>query len=152
MSQNKRELIIVTSPPGMNPESWAKIRHPKATVYSDALGNKTVWRDQSKGEAVLITAAPAAEAKGFWIAEARRFGFTPTLVVLTGRKEDQRRTLIASEESTLGTKLNESQRRRVSRRVNRWYTSYSKHTDEQKIDASLTIVPPAAFGYTAVAG
>lgn len=137
MSRVKKELVVLTGPPGAGKLQYARDNYPDATVYESSLGNKPLWRDQPGGSAVLITSAPASAAKEYWVDEAKRFGFTPTVVVLSGDKVNEVRMLLSRET----TDLNERQRARVAKRVSRWYTSYEYYKDEISVYAGDKSIP-----------
>lgn len=135
----KKEMLILTGPPGAGKIAYAKKHYPAAMYYESSFGNKAMWRDQVRGTAVFITTAPARAAKEYWAAEAKRFGFTPTVIVLSGSRESEVQQLLSRE----GDGLNERQRARVAKRVSRWYTSYEPYQHEIKINASNESVPKA---------
>jgi hypothetical protein len=124
-----RELIIITGPPGGGKTTYAKTL--PFTVYEQTNGNKAMWRDDLK-TAVLITAAPTYEAKEYWCAEARRFGFLPKLLVVDpGRGLATQRLL----KRDLAGSPNERRKARLAKTCQRWYAAYTDHPDEEKVDA-----------------
>lgn len=133
----KKKIILLTGPPGAGKLAYARDTYPGIPVYEASVGNKSLWRDQPEGRAILITAAPARAAKVYWVGEAKRFGFTPTVVVLSGDKLGEVKRLISREP----TDLNERQRARVAKRVSRWYTSYEHYEEEVIIHAGDKSVP-----------
>ena len=135
----KKTLIILTGPPGAGKVRYAAQHYPGAAVFESSIGNRAMWRDQPRGTAVFITAAPSESAKQYWADEAKRFGFTPTVIVLSGSRQGEVQQLIAREAGT----LNERQRTRVAKRVSRWYSSYEPYEDEIKINAGLKSVSKA---------
>lgn len=144
----KKDLIILTGPPGAGKLEYAARHYSTATLYEQSLGNKALFRDQRSGTAVFVTAAPGAAAKEFWASEAKRFGFTPTVIVLTGSRPGEVKRLVARE----GDGLSERQRARVAKRVSRWYTSYEPYEHEIKINASNESVSKARHRRAAATG
>ena len=143
-----KELIILTGPPGSGKLEYAAEHYPSATVYEASIGNKPMWRDQRDGTAVFITAAPSESAKRYWADEAKRFGFEPTVIVLSGVRSREVKRLVARE----GEGLSERQRARVAKRVSRWYTSYEPYEHEIKINARNQSVPKTRYGRAAATG
>lgn len=122
-----KELYIVTGPPGSPCLDYAETLGGE--IYEQSLGNKSLWRDHKRGTgpAILVTAAPAHDAKEFWLTEARRYGFVPTLLLLDpGRPK-------ATKWLTQGKDLTETQKKRLARTVQRWYTAYEPHPVEKTV-------------------
>ena len=122
-----RELIILTGPPGGGKASYADtLPH---NVYDQASGNKAVWRDDP-GTAVLITAAPGADQKISWCGEARRFGFTPRVLVVDPGKGRATQQLVKRE---MQGSQNERRKARLAKTCSRWYAAYSPHPEEDRV-------------------
>ena len=125
---SQKFVTIVTGPPGAGKTTYVE-NHPDLAslpVFDADLGNKALWRD-CKTSCVLMTAAPSADKKDFWMNECRKFGFGPPrlLVVDPGRAVTIERMLSRSN--------NAGQKSRLSRTVQRWYNSYSRHEAEEKV-------------------
>ncbi len=119
-------LYILTGPPGGGKTTAAKEHLPTIPVFDTDLGNKAEWKYEGSS-AILMTAAPKSQSKAYWIEEAARFGFIPVLIVCDpGRALAVRRMLARSGKHP-------SQRNRISRSVQRWYTEYSRHREEIKV-------------------
>lgn len=123
----KRELLIVTGPPGAGKSTYVK--KLDLPTFDQNLGNKSMLRDSKEPIQVLVTSAPGRRAKDHWIKEAKRFGFTPSLFVVDpGRAVCVQRLLTREMETT------EGQRRRLSKSVQRWYNDYETHVDETRLE------------------
>lgn len=119
-------LYIMTGPPGGGKTTAAQEHLPTIPVFDTDLGNKAEWKDQ-RSSAILMTAAPRAKSKQYWIDEAVRFGFVPQLILCDpGRALAVRRMLARSGKHP-------TQRNRISKSVQRWYTDYSRHREEIKV-------------------
>ena len=121
-----KPVIIVTGPPGSGFEEWSDgLGYP---VYGPHRGNKAHWRDhpvQANEPIVLATPAPDADAKEYWVREARRFGFSPRIVVVMPPEANA----IAAVCRDFGSP-NDIQRARLGKSVKRWYAKYSPHPQE----------------------
>ena len=123
-----RELLIITGPPGGGKSTYAETL--PYTVYDQNNGNKAMWRD-AKDTTILVTSAPSHDAKEYWCGEARRFGFTPKVLVIDpGRGIAVQRLLKRDMEGS----LNDRRRARLTKTVSRWYAGYSRHPDEEKVE------------------
>ena len=119
-----KELIIITGPPGAGKAAYAK--ELGFQLYSTEAGNKAEWRDHAGDEpAFLVTAAAGYEAKVYWLEEAKRFGFTPRLLVINPGQSIAADQLIARARTPL-----DSTRSRIKKKVARWFKMYSPHPQE----------------------
>lgn len=91
-----------------------------------------MWRDHAAKEPiVLVTPAPDNDAKQYWINEARRFGFSPRIVVVAPTEQKA----IARVWKEFGNP-NDQQKARLAKTVKRWYSKYSAHPEEVITSAS----------------
>lgn len=136
---SRKQLIVLTGPPGAGKLEYAKQAYRQATVYESSLNNRSLWRDQTRGTAVFITAAPAEMAKRYWVDEGKRFGFEVTVLVLSGVRAEEASRLISREPG----RPSGNQRARITKRVSRWYSAYEPYDDEVVINASNQSVSKA---------
>jgi hypothetical protein len=123
---NTRTLIILTGPPGSRPEEWVK--EQGLPFYGKH--NRAMWRDHPTREPiVMITPAPDASAKEYWVKEAHRFGWKPILLVTDPGEYRAITNLWADMGAT-----KEDLKKRLAKTVKRWYASYTQHSAEVYID------------------
>ena len=121
-----KKLLILTGPPGAGRAEYAEtLDHP---AYDQA--TKALWRDDDK-TAVLITAAPTIDAKEYWAAEARRFGFKPVILVMDPGRGLATQRLVKRE---TGSGMTDRRKARLAKTVQRWYAAYEKHPHEERIE------------------
>ena len=120
-------LYIITGPPGTPFDAWISSKPLLAPlpVFSPESGNKAMWRDANTS-AIYVTSAPTRKAKEHWIAQAKKFGFLPELIVLDPGKDHAKRLITRD--------VLPAQKPRLSKTVTRWYTAYEKHPDEERIN------------------
>lgn len=120
-----KQLIIVTGSPGSGAGDYAeKLGHK---VFSREKGNISEWRDwRGTTTAILVTSAPKKESKQYWMEEAKRFGFSPRVVVIDPGRS-------AAEQQITKGKHNDMKRKRLAKTVARWHAQYSPHPDETNI-------------------
>jgi hypothetical protein len=123
-----KELIILTGPPGAGKTTYADTL--PYTIYDQNNGNKAQWRDDTH-TAVLVTAAPTIEAKEYWQAEARRFGFLPKLLTVDPGKGLTTQRLLRRD---LEGCQDERRKARLAKTCSRWYAAYARHPDEQRVE------------------
>lgn len=125
---HRKTVLILTGPPGAGKSTWAE--QAKLPTYDENLGNKALWRDHKGTDPIiLVTAAPDADAKEYWRLEARRFGFEPHLLVMDPGRSISVSRLLRREFTT-----SDGHRRRLAKTVQRWYSKYSTHPQEIKVN------------------
>lgn len=123
---NTKTLVILTGPPGSQPEKWAGERNLPS--YSKI--TRAHWRDHAVREPIaMITSAPDADAKEYWVKEAHRFGWKPVVLV----NEPGEYTAITNLWCEMGA-TKEDLKKRLARTVKRWYSSYTAHPLEIDVD------------------
>lgn len=127
-----KRLLILTGPPGAGKLDYARAHYPEEAIYSQSLGNKSLWRDSGCPVTVFITSAPEWSAKDYWTKEAQRQGFIPGIVTYTTSRDEATRELCLRER----TAPNERQRARLRKKVSRWYSSYEEYNGESSVNAS----------------
>jgi len=121
-----KTLVILTGPPGSQPEKWAKDRSLPA--YSKL--TRAMWRDHPEKEPIaMITPAPAEDAKEYWVREAHRFGWRPLVLVLEPGEYQATKQVYREHNA-----VNEGLKKRLAKTVKRWYASYTPHDDEIEVD------------------
>ncbi len=94
----KKKVFILTGPPGVDFEHYVSTNPilKSLPLFDTSLGNKAAWRDAAM-DAVLITSAPARNAKEYWLRECSKYGFTePRLFVIDPGKERAKASVTAS--------------------------------------------------------
>jgi len=116
---NTKTLVILTGPPGSQPEKWAVKRGlPRYSKLTRAM-----WRDHPVKEPIaMITPAPDADAKEYWVKEAHRFGWKPVIVLYEPGEYTAITNLWREMDAT-----KEDLKKRLAKTVKRWYAKYSQH-------------------------
>jgi len=139
------KLLIITGPPGSGKTTYAKEINrkrrdsvpslPEMMVYDTDLGNKNEWSTHStrkdvlsgavSGDCILMTSAPSAKNKAYWLSIARTEGFEPKLLAIVL----PRMLCYARMKSRDG--LSPTQRNDLEKDIERWYRRYQRHPQER---------------------
>ncbi len=124
-------LHIVTGPPGAGKTTYSASEWPDLPVFDSDLRNKKKALKRvcsADGDRVLHTSAPSAFLKEHWINKAKRAGYQPKLYCIWVPR------MVAYDRMRARDGMSATQRNDLQKNVERWYSMYTRHPDEIRID------------------
>jgi len=124
----KKELAIITGPPGAGKLLFAYTQFPKRPFYCCYHYNKQ-WYAHSPHSACLLAYSPSKQAKQHWIKQANAAGFTPTLY-----------SMHTPYDPAFTRMTNRPHANDLYRELEDWYKHYRPHPEQ--IDVVAPTLPP----------